>query len=206
MPQCDAYYTHLIFILQLKYFNAYDIIYSMQIPIETINKFHFIRTQAHINCLNYHAGLLGYHFPEHDNDKNSGTMMIAYSYINYASYHPEYNIPEKYCELFRTMSDEHHATQPHHINYYSNASEISNITLIEMICDWFSANFEQRYLTHKDPNDLTVSQWFEKKLRYNDKYKWSQKQLEIIYSTIEFLEMYADYNKILKIWQPLLSM
>ena len=111
----------------------------MQIPIETINKFHFIRTQAHIDCLNYHAELLGYNFPEHDNDKNSGAMMIAYSYINYASYHPEYNIPEKYCELFRTMRDEHHATQPHHINYYSNASEISDITLIEMICDWIGA-------------------------------------------------------------------
>ena len=184
----------------------YDIIPLMRISIETINKFHHARTQAHIDCLNYHASLLGYHFPEHDNDKHSGPMMIAYSYKNYNSYHPEYHIPETNKELFRKMNAEHHAAQIHHLEHYSDVSEISDITLIEMVCDWFSANFEQRYLTHEDPNDLSVRKWFDTQLRHNPKYKWSQKQIDLICSTIEFLEMYANHDEVMKIWQPLLSM
>lgn len=184
----------------------YDIIPLMRISIETINKFHHARTQAHIDCLNYHASLLGYHFPEHDNDKHSGPMMIGYSYKNYNKYHPEYNIPETNMELFRKMNAEHHISQTHHLEHYSDVSEISDITLIEMVCDWFSANFEQRYLTHEDANDLSVRKWFDTQLRHNPKYKWSQKQIDLICSTIDFLEMYANYDEIMKIWQPLLSM
>ena len=36
----------------------------MKISVEKIFQFHHLRTQAHIDCLNYFAGLLGYHFPE----------------------------------------------------------------------------------------------------------------------------------------------
>ncbi|MBR4892260.1 MAG: hypothetical protein IKZ34_03730 [Alphaproteobacteria bacterium] len=178
----------------------------MSIPIETINEFHLKRTQAHIDCLNYHAALLGYHFPEHDNDKNSGPMMIAYSYTNYARYHPEYNIPETYIEFCRTMRAEHHATQAHHLEHYADVSEISNLTLIEMVCDWFSASFEQRYITHEDPNDYTVQEFFDTLLRNNPEYKWSNEQIELICSTIDFLEMYANHDEIMKIYTPLLSM
>lgn len=165
-----------------------------------------MRTTAHVDCLNYHAGLLGYHFPEHDNDKNSGTIKTAYSYINWAKYHPEYNVPETNRELLKQMRAEHHKTQPHHLEYYSDVSEINDITIIEMVCDWFSASFEQRYITHEDSDDLTVSQWFEHNLRNNKEYNWSQHQVDLIYSTIDFLETYADYNEIIKIFLPLLSM
>ena len=54
----------------------------MAVTLKTIFDFHRKRTQAHIDCLNYFAGLMGYHFPEHDNDKNSGTMQTAYAYKN----------------------------------------------------------------------------------------------------------------------------
>ena len=94
----------------------------------------------------------------------------------------------------------------HHLLHYSDVSEINDITLIEMVCDWFSASFEQRYITHEDPDDLTVSQWFEHNLRNNKEYNWSQHQVDLIYSTIDFLETYADYNEIIKIFLPLLSM
>ena len=177
----------------------------MQISIDTINKFHHMRTTAHVDCLNYHAGLLGYHFPEHDNDKNSGTIKTAYSYINWAKYHPEYNVPETNRELLKQMRAEHHKTQPHHLEYYSDVSEINDITMIEMVCDWFSASFEQRYLTHEDPKDYTVQKFFEKKLLNNKKYKWSTHQINLINDTIEFLEMYANYEEIMKIWRPLLE-
>lgn len=193
------------FILQLKYYIFYDIIRIMLIAIETINEFHRMRTDAHVRCLNYFAGLLGYHFPEHDNDKNHGTMRIAYSYINYAKYHPEYNIPETNRHLYVQMRMEHHQTQPHHLEYYTSASEISDTTLIEMLCDWHSANFEQRYITREDPKDYSVLQFFEQELKDNLKYTWSEHQLEIIYDTIEFLEMYTNHDEVMKIWIPLLN-
>lgn len=177
----------------------------MNIRLSTIMEFHHRRTMAHVDCLNYFAGLLGYHFPEHDNDKNSGPMRDAYAYQNYARYHPEYNIPKIYSELFRTKCAEHHQTQPHHLEYYSDVSKISDITLIEMVCDWFSANFEQRYITHEDPNDYTVQQFFDITLRNHPKYKWSKKQVELISSSIDFLEMYANYDDIMAIWRPLLA-
>lgn len=173
--------------------------------LSTIIEFHHQRTTAHVDCMNYFAGLLGYHFPEHDNDKHSGPMRDAYAYKNYARYHPEYNIPKIYSELCKEKCAEHHKTQPHHLEYYSDVSEISDLTLIEMVCDWFSASFEQRYITHEDPNDYTVQQFFDVTLRDNPKYKWSEKQVELICSSIDFLEMYGNYDDVMAIWRPLLA-
>ena len=51
----------------------------MKISVEKIFQFHRLRTQTHIDCLNYYAGLLGYHFPEHDNDKNHDTICARLS-------------------------------------------------------------------------------------------------------------------------------
>lgn len=177
----------------------------MNVRLSTIMEFHQIRTQAHIDCLNYFAGLMGYHFPEHDNDKNSDTMQTAYAYMNYAKYHPEFTLSNARRELWHEMHTEHHRMQAHHLEHYDDVSEISDITLIEMVCDWFSASFEQRYITHEDPNDYTVQQFFDINLRDNPKYKWSKHQIELICSSIDFLEMYSNYDDIMAIWRPLLA-
>ena len=58
----------------------------VNVPIETIYEFHKTRTACHVASVNYFAGLLGYHFPEHDNDKNTEPMRTVYAYKNYASY------------------------------------------------------------------------------------------------------------------------
>ncbi len=175
----------------------------MPVSVDIINQFHHMRTDAHVQCLNYYAGLLGYHFPEHDNDKHIGTMKNGYAYINWAKYHPEYVVPETYRELFNEMHAEHHRMQEHHLEHYDNVADIDDLTLVEMICDWHSASFEQRFLTHEDKNDFTVRRWFDANLY--EGYQWSQHQLQIIYDLIEFIEMYANYNEIMKIWQPLLD-
>ena len=189
----------------MKKHTKYDIIHTMRIAINTIFEFHHMRTTAHVECLNYFAGLLGYHFPEHDNDKNIDTMKTAYAYINYHKYHPEYNISNANRDLFKQMHTEHHRMQPHHLEHYSDVSEINDITLIEMICDWHSANFEQRYLTHEDKHDYTVQKFFETHLLNNPKYNWASHQINLIYETIDFLDMYANYEEIMKIWRPLLN-
>ena len=178
----------------------------MRIAIETINKIHHLRTAAHVDCLNYFAGLLGYHFPEHDNDKNSGPMRTGYAHINYAKYHPEFTLTEHQIELYNDMHDEHHRMQPHHLEYYGHdVSKISDITLIEMICDWHSANFEQRFITFEDRRDFTVSDYFNQNLCHDGIHDWSQHQLTLINDTIEFLSMYANHDAIMKIWFPVMS-
>ena len=204
MPQCDADYITIKITLQLKFLCIYDIIPTMNVRLSTIMEFHQIRTQAHIDCLNYYAGLLGYHFPEHDNDKNHGPMRDAYAYFNYAKYHPEFTLSTARHDLWRDMHDEHHHMQAHHIGHYTHASEISDVTLIEMICDWHSANFEQNYVSHE--GGLTsVRDFFDCELRNRADLKWSPHQLEIIDEAIDFLSIYANHDEIMAIWRPLLA-
>ena len=191
------------FTLQLKSLHFYDIIHTMHIRLSTIMEFHYRRTAAHIDCLNYYAGLLGYHFPEHDNDKNHGPMRDAYAYVNYAKYHPEFVLSDARRQLWHEMHAEHHRMQPHHIEHYTDMTAVSVITLIEMICDWHSANFEQNHVTHED-GDKSVRDFFDNTLRGRAELRWSAHQLNIIDDTIEFLSMYANHDAIMSIWRSLL--
>ena len=175
----------------------------MIIALKTIMDFHHKRTQAHIDCLNYFAGLLGYHFPEHDNDKNSGQMRTGYAYINYANYHPDFKISNARTELYHEMHAEHHRMQSHHIEHYTSASDITDITLIEMVCDWHSANFEQNHVIH-NPSSTSVRDFFDTIMQH--KMNWSEKQIALIYEVIDFLSIYANYDDIMAIWRPLLSL
>ena len=88
----------------------------MHIPVETIIDFHHKRTQCHIDCVNYFAGLLGYHFPEHDNDKNKNPIQIGYAYVNYAKYHCAHLLPAQQ-DAFRYACQEHHKNNLHHIEH-----------------------------------------------------------------------------------------
>ena len=204
MPQCDTHYIMTIFKNQLKTFGIYDIIPAMAISADTILKFHHLRTSAHIQCLNYFAGLLGYHFPEHDNDKMSGPICMGYAYINYAKYHPDCKLTPPQLELYHDKHAEHHHTQPHHLEYYSDTTTIPDVILIEMVCDWHSANFEQRFITHEDPLDCTVSDFFEKHILHNPRYKWHPAQIDLINELITFLGNYADHDAIMAIWRPVM--
>lgn len=177
----------------------------MQISIDTIYEFHKIRTSAHINSLNYFAGLLGYHFPEHDNDKMSGPMQTAYAFRIYFRYHPEYNIPKANLDLFRQMHAEHHRMQPHHLEHYCDVSKINDITLVEMVCDWHSASFEQRFITHEDKHDYTVQKYFDNVILKNPKYNWSSHQIDLINNLIQFLDTYANHDAVMEIWRPVLN-
>ena len=72
----------------------------MYIPVEKILDFYEKRTCAHIKSVNYFAGLIGYHFPEHDNDKMTGTIRTGYAHITYAKYHPEFTVTQTQRELY----------------------------------------------------------------------------------------------------------
>ena len=171
----------------------------MRISVDTIYEFHKVRTACHVASVNYFAGLLGYHFPEHDNDKNIEPMRTGYAYKNYSGYHPEYKLPENYDELFDLAHSTHHAHATHHIDFYGgDVSRISEICLIEMICDWFSANFEQVNILH-DSEYATVMEWFDANMAGKG---WSGAQLKTIRDTVKFLEHTTDIDSLMKIWKP----
>ena len=187
--------------MQYKILTLCDIITYMQIPIETILDFHTKRIQAHIRCVNYFAGLIGYHFPEHDNDKLLGTIRNGYAYMAYKKYHPEFMLTKAQHEFYTFAHDEHHKTQPHHLEYYKHdVSRISDITLIEMICDWHSASFEQRFITHEDSIGYSVYDYFSTHLHH---LKWSPHQLGLIQTMFDFLDMYTSHTDVMSIWAPL---
>lgn len=172
----------------------------MLIPIEDIIEFHKIRTQCHINCMNYFAELLGYHFPEHDNDKNHDPIRIGYAYHNYAVYHPTAQENAAQIEEFRKCNREHHKTQPHHIEYYQNVFDIPDIVLIEMVCDWFSANFEQNHITC-DGGYPDIQTYFDMALSH---LPWTGAQRTLINKLIRELEQKSVYKDIVKHWAPVL--
>lgn len=174
----------------------------MNISIDTIYKFHSVRTACHIATVNYFAELLGYHFPEHDGDKSTEPMRTGYAYTNYAKYHPEYNLPENYTELFHIAHKTHHEHATHHVQFYGgDVSKIPDIHVIEMVCDWCAANFEQVYIVHNIEYN-TVDEWFNAKM---GNLNWTDAQRGIIHSALDTIARNRDNQKIIKIWAPVLE-
>lgn len=177
---------------------------TMAISADKILDFHHKRTTAHINCLNYYAGLLGYHFPEHDNDKLSGPIQRGYAYVNWVKYHPDCKMTMAQRDLYHDMHAEHHKTQPHHIEYYDDISKISDMTLIQMVCDWHSANFEQIFITH-ETSPQSVIEYFQGFLLNKPGLNWTDHQIDLIYQTSTFLDTYSDFDTVMNIWRPILD-
>ncbi len=171
----------------------------MQIPIDTIFEFHKQRTDAHINTLNYYASLLGYHFPEHDNDKLTEPYRTGYAYRNYANHHTGTKMLPQHEELFWIAHDEHHRMAAHHIEHYENVQNISNTTLIEMICDWHSANFEEKNIRgHSKFNN--VMEYFYADMAHHP---WTDAQRTFIIDTINTLSHLTNEADVYKIWHKI---
>ena len=174
----------------------------MNISIDTIYEFHRVRTGCHIATVNYFAELLGYHFPEHDNDKSVEPMRTGYAYTNYAKYHPKYNLPENYTELFHAAHKTHHEHATHHVQFYGgDVSKIPDVHVIEMVCDWSAANFEQVSVMG-DCEYNTTLEWFDAKMAHLN---WTDAQMDIIHSTLDKIAQNRDDQKIMKIWSPVLE-
>ena len=172
----------------------------MIIPLPEILEFHKLRTQCHVTSVNYFAGLLGYSFPKHDYDKFIDPIQIGYAYHNYAAYHDGCKVLPQYKDAFDTAHSEHHHNQPHHIEHYADIQQILHDTIIEMVCDWFSANFEQTNVTHE--NDFeSVMEYFNTQMA---PLNWTDAQRDTIINTIEFLEKNTDIKKISAIWADLI--
>ena len=172
----------------------------MPVPIDEILKFHESRTKRHIAAVNYFAGLLGCHFPKHDYDKFIDPIRVGYAYYNYARYHDGCKISKQYQDAFTKSHDEHHSTQPHHLEHYKTVQEIPNNILIEMVCDWASANFEQTNISQENDFESVMGYFNECISSLN----WTDSQREFIIKTIQQIEQTCDERGLYAIWDGLI--
>ena len=110
-------------------------------------------------------------------------------------------MPDNYRELFALAHKTHHEHATHHVQYYGfNAELIPEVCLMEMICDWFSANFEQVFILH-DCEYESVTEWFDAQMAHIN---WTGTQLKMIHKMIELIENRLNHDDIMKIWAPIL--
>ncbi len=169
----------------------------MQTSIDTIREFFHRRTAAHIAALNYFAELLGYHFPEHDNDKHREPYLTGYAYWVWVQHHPHCKLLPQQEIAFRDAQSEHHRMQPHHVEHYASVRDIPQIVLTEMICDWHSANNETLYL-HENPTYPTVIDWFNACMADRD---WTDDQRKYITDTCAYLAATANAAHVTNLWR-----
>ena len=173
----------------------------MNIDVKDIYEFSSLRIACHVESVNYFAGLLGYHFPEHDNDKNSEPMRTGYAYIIYAMYHKNFHLLPEHEQLCHDAKQNHHKHSTHHAAYYANIADIPDVKIYEMVADWASANFEQKNIIHvKDA--ICLNEWFEQN---NAQIPWTTHQLEIIRKSIQIIKENTDQAYVQKIWKPVLE-
>lgn len=172
----------------------------MKIDVKDIFDFYELRIKCHIESVNYFASLLGYQFPEHDSNKTHEPIRTGYAYTFYSKYHKNFYLRPEHSELCEKAKDDHHKHSAHHIEYYTNVSDIPDIILFEMLSDWASANFEQKNII-KDNNYMSLREWF----KSISSLPWTEYQLNIINSTFDIFETKADVTQIIRIWKPVLS-
>lgn len=173
----------------------------MNINVNDIFDFYETRIKCHIESMNYFASLLGYHFPEHDSDKVQEPIRTGYSYIFYKTYHKNFHPTPEHETLCKDAINLHHAHAPHHIQYYTDVSQIPDVRIYEMVSDWASANFEQMDIIH-EPDSVPLEIWFKNKMA---KLPWTKHQLEIFKKSFEIIDKNTDIEKVKVIWQPVLE-
>lgn len=173
----------------------------MNIDVNDIYEFSRLRIACHVESVNYFAELLGYHFPEHDNDKNIEPMRTGYAYIIYAMYHKNFHLTPEHEQLCMDAKQNHHKHAAHHIQYYKNIADIPDIRIYEMVSDWASANFEQKNIICI-PGAICISDWFEQN---RADVGWMPHQLDLINKSIQIINANTDEKIVRKIWEPVLE-
>ena len=174
----------------------------MNIDVKDIFDFYEIRIKSHVDSVNYFAELLGYHFPEHDNDKTVEPIRTGYAYIFYDAYHKNFHPTQQHDDLCQDAKKTHHKHATHHIEFYKDVSEIPDICVYEMVSDWASASFEQQHIIHAD-DAAPLEKWFENKM---SALPWTQHQKEIINNSFKIIGEKTDVNAVKKIWAPVLEL
>jgi len=176
----------------------------MKVDVSYIFKFYETRLKCHVTAVNYFASLLGHSFPDHDGDKNKEPIRTGYAYVFYNKYHPDGGLlylKKDYAELCKDAQNEHHKHATHHVQYYSNVSQIPDVRLYEMISDWASANFEQTNILG-DTQTPCLEKWFDNNMAH---LPWTEHQIDIINKSFKIIREKTDKNKVISIWDELVK-
>ena len=173
----------------------------MNINMNDVFDFYENRIKCHVESVNYFAGLLGYHFPEHDSDKVIEPIRTGYAYVFYNTYHKNFHLTDDMSALCKDAHDTHHKHASHHIEAYKNVKEIPDVCLYEIVSDWASANFEQMNIIH-DKEAVSLQTWFNRNI---SQLGWNKHQMDIIQKSFAVFDQKTDANKVKAIWQPLLE-
>lgn len=173
----------------------------MNINVDDIFEFYEMRIKCHVTSVNYFAELLGYHFPEHDGDKIIEPIRTGYACMFYRTYHKNFCPTQQQIELSRDAEKIHHTHAPHHIEHYQNVNEIPDIYLYEILSDWASADFEEKYIINRK-SYIPLKPWFDKNMSH---LPWTEHQLEIIKKSFQIFAENTDTEILKAIWQPLLE-
>ena len=169
----------------------------MKQDISSILKFYSIVHECHVQTVNYFASLLGCSFPDHDIDKIKEPLKTGYAYRIYKRYYPDFNLPDEYHTLYKDLEQIHKTQSPHHVSYYSDVSEIPDIRIYEMVCDWASASFRAKKLK-KDITVPTLQKWFFDNMA---QLPWTEHQLELLNKSFQVIQNKTDENALNKIWE-----
>ena len=173
----------------------------MNIKMSKITDLYDMMHNCHVQTVNYFASFFGYSFPEHDADKIQETNKINYAYEMYKRCFPDFKLPDKYSEQLKDLKQQHYKKSPHHINHYSNVSEIPNTYLYEMISDWAAANFALRNIA-KNTSVPPLENWFDNTMA---QLPWTEHQIDLIKKSFQIIQDKTDKNKLNLIWQNLVK-
>lgn len=158
---------------------------------------HFLtRTENHINLVakNLQKFIDNWYYPhalkerasKHDKSKFSDPEKKGYVYRTWIGYCVLNNIHfECPAEEEVKKAIEHHLkNNSHHPEYYSSPDDMSDMDLIEMVCDW--AAMGQEF------GEDSVKQFADRVL--NKKYKFNEENIKKIYFYIDLLEGHKNDN------------
>jgi len=120
----------------------------------------------------------------HDASKFEEAERIAYIWLTEFHRCRQVNQPFTYPdgieEMVKKAIEHHLAHNRHHAEFHANPNDMSNVDIIEMVCDWTAMAQEL------DQNDGSASQWADKTIGHQIQFNDDRKNL--IYSTIEQLD------------------
>jgi hypothetical protein len=167
---------------------------KIQSPTQEMTEFFVTRTKYHISLVLKHMTTLASILPHgeeliirgenHDESKWSEQEMIPYIWLHH--YHKckkegnDIVYPPKVQEAIGKAVAHHVANNRHHYEFHQNPDGITEIDLIEMVCDWTAIAQE-----HNQDN-LSAQQWANKVV--GKTMILNSKQSLFLYNTIDILD------------------
>ena len=181
--------------------NAIAMMKRVNTDTERILEFYKVRMRAHADSVHYFGTLLGFDFNNHDDDKFQTPIAVPYAFKIWQEYHPEYVRTDEMEKQLWAAHSRHHTTADHHAEFYQKLSDIPYAKLMEMVCDWYAANMEARFMakvsTLKFP---TVMDFYISKKK---EWKFTKQQDQAILRAIEKIESELSMDGFLKRWSKL---